>query len=152
MSATINGFKVILLAEIRAAGDSRTRQTTDAILAEVFDTIWVMYSDTGLRNPRLQYLYAKRQVIEFWKSGTWRDVDFTDDVEEALGQMSKNLDLMAKGIEGEIGDLEKVLNQAFGPTVGQMSTTTPLAGLTGQPNPNHPAYRGDPRYRSGLVR
>jgi hypothetical protein len=152
MSATTTGFKTILLAEIRAAGDSRARQTIDAILAEVFDTIWAMYSDAGLRNPRLQYLYAKRQVIEFWKSGSWRDVDFTDDVEEALGQMSKNLDLMAKGLDTDISTLEKVLNQAFGPAVGQMTTTTPLAGLTGQPDPNHPVYRGDPRYRGGLVR
>jgi len=146
MSATTIGFKAILLAEIRAAGDDRARQTTDAILAQVFDTIWSMYSDAGLRNPRLQYLYAKRQVIEFWKSGTWRDVDFTDDVEEALGQMSKNLDLMAKGLGTDIDVLEKALNQAFGPVVGQMTTTTPLAGLVGNPDPNAPQYRGDPRF------
>lgn len=146
MSATVEGFKAILLAEIRAAGDQKARQTTDAILATVFDTIWGMYSDAGLRNPRLQYLYAKRQVIEFWRSGSWRDVDYTDDVEEALGQMSKNLDLMAKGLDGMIEVLEKALSQALGPVVGQMTTTTPLQGLTGNPDPNAPQYRGDPRY------
>ena len=65
MPATPTQLKAILLAEIRAAGDARSRVQADAILAQVFDAIWDTYSAEGLRNPRLQYLYAKRQVIEF---------------------------------------------------------------------------------------
>ena len=152
MSATTNGLKAILLAEVRAAGDSKTRQSTDAILAEVFDTIWDTYSDAGLRNPQLQYLYAKRQVIEFWKSGTWRDVDFDDDVSESLGQMSRNLDLMDKAAAQKLDDLEQALNLVGGPRVGVMTTTATHAALTGQNDPNHPGYRGDPRYRGGRTR
>ena len=147
MPATSTAMKAILLAEIRAAGDSRSRVQADAILAQVFDTIWDTYSAEGLRNPRLQYLYAKRQVIEFWKSGTWRDTDYDDDVSESLGQMSRNLDTMDKGLSGQIEALEAAIGGTSGPCVGVMTTTATHAGLTGQADPNHPVYRGDPRYR-----
>lgn len=151
MAATPSGMKAILLAEIRAAGDARSRQHVDAILAQVFDTIWDAYQAEGLRNPRLQYLYAKRQVIEFWKSGVWRDVDFEEEVSESLSDMLANLDKMDKGLSLQIDALERSQSLVSGPVVGQMTAQTPLAGLTGQPNPNHPVYRGDPRYRTGRV-
>lgn len=152
MSATPMGMKAILLAEIRAAGDSRSRQTADAILAQVFDTIWDAYQAEGIRNPRLQYLYAKRQVIEFWRSGVWRDVDFNDDVSESLGQMSRNLDLMDKGLAGQINELETAMGNVSGPRVGMMTTTSTHAKAAGQADPSNPAYRGDPRYRGSLIR
>jgi len=152
MSATVEGFKAILLAEIRAAGDEKTRATTDAILAVVFDTIWESYSDQGRQNPRLQYLYAKCQVIEYWKSETWRDTDYDDDVKESLGQMSRALDLMHKLALQQIEALELALRHVNGPAVGQLTTTSTHAPLTGQADPSHPAYRGDPRYRGSLIR
>lgn len=152
MPATSDAFKAILLAEIRAAGDARTRATTDAILVEVFDDIWSAFSDAAVRSPQLQYLYAKRQVIAFWKSSVWRDVDYEDDVDESLSQMGKALDMMDKAAEVQITALEAIVLGASGSFVGQMTTKTPLAGVIGQADPNAPIYRGDPRYRNGLVR
>ncbi len=152
MSATPTGMKAILLAEIRAAGDERSRSSVDAILAQVFDTVWDTYQAEGIRNPRLQYLYAKRQVIEFWRSGVWRDVDFDDDVSESLGQLSRNLDMMDKGLAGQIEALESAIGHIAGPRTGVMTTTATHAGLAGQPDPNNPGYRGDPRYRGSLIR
>lgn len=152
MPATQNGLKTILLAEIRAAGDTKTRQTTDAILSEIFDTVWDTFSASGLRNPQLQYLYTKRQVIEFWRSSVWRDTDYEDDVRESLGQMSRNLDLMAKSTQDDIDALERSLSQSSGGVVGLLATTATHAALTGQADPNHPGYRGDPRYRGGRIR
>lgn len=152
MPATQDNYKALLLAEIRAAGDSRTRETTDAILTEVFDNVWDLFSSQGLRNPRLQYLYAKRQVIEFWKSSVWRDVDYTDDVSESLGQMSRNLDILDKAAAGSINELERALSHVTGPCTGQLTTTSTHPALTGQADPSHPVYRGDPRYRGSRFR
>ena len=152
MPATQTGLKILLLAEVRAAGDTRTRQTTDAILVEVFDTLWDTFSDAGLRAPRLQYLYAKRQVIEFWKSSVWRDTDYDDDVSESLGQMSRNLDMMDKAAVVSIAEIEAALNYLSGPRTGVLTTTSTHAALAGQSDPNHPGYRGDPRYRGGRTR
>ena len=138
---------LLIASEIEAAGDATTTATTDKLLEGVLFTIWEMYADKALLHPRLRYLYAKRQVIDFWLSSVWRDVSYTEDVQEALNQQSDHLTDMRKLVHADITQIEADVASSVGAVTGELSTKTPLAGLCGRPDPNNTIYRGDARYR-----
>lgn len=144
-----NAQLALLQTEVNAAGDARTKKTTDALLLSVLTTIWDMYADKAALHPRLRYLYAKKQVIDYWAASVFRDVDYDEEVKESLGQMSRNLQLIRASVVADIEEIVASLaasQSGGGYATGQLTTATPLAGLTGRPDPNAPEYRGDPRY------
>lgn len=143
---SVPGYR-LLKAEIQAAGtgNDKAEAVSDSILEDCLKAIWEMFADKGRRSPRLQYLYASRQTIDFWQKTVWRKVDYDETVKESLGQMSRNLNMIRDAATAEIGELESQLNQASGPAVGQMVQNTALPPLPGQHDPASPYYAGDAR-------
>ncbi len=131
--------KKLLAAEIRAAGRGPAEKLLDEALTESLDDIWEMYSDKGALSPRLQYLYAKRQAIDFWLALHFRDVDVDEVVKESLSQISKNLQAMRDGIDdgkgsGDLPQLESQLQLAGGYAVGDLGAKVGVG-----PGSTHPA-------------
>jgi hypothetical protein len=121
----------LLQAEITAAhsgGDDVERILDEKLLA-VLPTIWGLFAAQGAVSDRLQYLYAKRQVIDFWLASSWRDVDADEEVKLKLSDFSKNLQAMRDNIDdgkgnGELPDLEGKLAGVAGVAIGNLTATS----------------------------
>lgn len=119
------------------------------------ETWWTFFADKATLHHRLQYLYVKRQAVTFLLGRVWADVDYSEeDVNEDLDQWTRHLTGLKELLDAEILDLEQRIRSASqGPKTGLIAATSPYAPIyTSDPDPNHPVYRGVPRYRARTAR
>lgn len=127
--------------------------TDSGVLAANMSLIWSSYADKAQTGPRLQELYSKRRAIDIVVGATRKQVDFMTPTLEV--KQSQELDRLAdlrEETETEIERIEKKLRGNRGISLAQLTTTAPESVptswplLTGVPDANSEALRGDPYF------
>src|ERR1700748_2956665 len=132
-----------IIKDFRLATD-----TTNTILTRV-SAVWDSFADKTAIFPRLQDLYTRRQVAENFWLGVWDRVNFDQDgVKEDASDYAEHWKELHDYYQAEIVRLETRPNMSRAPVVGCMTRTAPRM-TRHYPNPNNPAYGGDPQLRSG---
>lgn len=116
----------------------------EAYLAQV----WEWYEDAGLVHPRLRYLYAKRDAIDYLRAQAVLQTDYQEaDVHENLNQRSLNLQRLRDDVETLLKVLLGQIGGTRGVAVGRLVTTAPVMPtdeIEAPFDPNHSQYRGTP--------
>ena len=114
-------------------------------LNDALDAFWPLYADKGRFSPRLQYLYAKRDGVDWLRQWIFDKTTFTEaGVQQADTDAFKALADLREDMDKDIATLETQLRAGQGPAVAQMTTTQigPVPPIG--PNPGDTRYLGDP--------
>jgi hypothetical protein len=115
----------------------------------ILPSVWQLYQDKAVQEPRLQYLYAKRALLAAIIQHQWEDVHFHEaEAEENDEQRTTNLQQSWKNVDAEITASEKRLRANRSGIVGAMlQTATIMPDNICEWNPNGRVFRGDPLRR-----
>ena len=115
-------------------------------LADAIPAFWLLYASKGYVSPLVQYLYVRRQAIDFLRGQVVSYVDTT--VEEGgsskLSQWFGNLSTLYEDLGKEIVVAESQAQAGFGIAVGQITAGTAQAPQSGAFFPGDSRYTGDP--------
>lgn len=136
MSLSSEQYKDKIILEV---GDN-----ADGLLAATVDLLWDAHDNQA--ELEVRYLYAKRDAIDVMLGSVRAQVDFTIDNDHSRKQSQKAQILLAMraACQATLDQALALAAAASGGTVGQLTTTAPVAPLTGQQNPSDRRYRGDP--------
>src|SRR5579863_10191331 len=97
---TVAQYQVLLFEEIKYP-DGHPVST-------LLPIVWQLYQDKAVQEPRLQYLYAKRELLNILIQHHWEDVHFEEaGVTEEDQQITINLQQSVKNCTEEILASEK---------------------------------------------
>ena len=136
------------------------RQSVEQIIRELGITItpdeigvvyslWDSYADKAVLFPRLQYLYTKRQAVDWLRGGRWQEVTFAQGgVQRSASDRFAHLSAMYDALTGEITVLLSSAQMAQGAVAGQIAAREPVTPCwPGQRDANDPLYSGSPYRR-----
>jgi hypothetical protein len=130
---------------IQIIADLHLDPVNNAALMNQMGSLWDSYIDKKAIAPRLQDLYTRRQACDNLLGGTWPLVDYTQaGAERKLTDITANLQQMRGNYHAEIQRLEARAQASRPGAVGRMNTDR----YRPCPNPNNPAYGGDPLLRT----
>ena len=141
MALTTSSYQQFILAEIGDTG----------IVEPWIDTIWLLYADYSVIDPRLQYLYSKLKAIDMLEGAFRESVQFQvqDNLDVYMQQKFDHLATMRKQTRDDIAqtihDQTALLNAGgLSPKVDFLTQTAPIMSPTNAPDANDSYYRGDP--------
>jgi hypothetical protein len=118
------------------------------LLAPFAYTSYQSYADKGRIDPRLQFLYCKRQMIDVLLGHGWQRVTVKmEQTEDDLSDLSKNLQALRTNCQDEIDGFEAQDRASRPPAIGTLTQTSPRLVSPGMADPNSGFYRGDPLNR-----
>lgn len=116
--------------------------------------ILLFYNDKLSMGPRLQYLYAKRHIVQLILQNVWQNVTWAEaGVQESDGQQSDHMQKLYDSLTAEILLLESRIAANRGGAIGVITATAPIMPrnafppFSTLPDPNGRMYRGDPFVR-----
>jgi hypothetical protein len=145
----------VTAADLQNAIVSSVGDTDSGFLAASIAAIWALYADKAQSGPRLQFLYAKREAID-WLLGQPEYANAVDVLTQgglSVKQSQKVATLQAKREETqkEIVRLELSLRGTRTGAITTLDAVTPQAPPAGLPVPvssvpdaNDSRFRGDP--------
>lgn len=107
---------------------------------------WDMNARYAAVAPLLQYLYTKRQALDFLLGGVAQDVDWTEDASQKDSQLTDHYAALRQAVQSEIDQLQSRAAAMRPPAVGQLSAPQ-NSKYPACPNRNDPVYRGSPSRR-----
>lgn len=134
---------------IDIAGGDRSETAIDAKIKAQIPYFQLLHADKrALGGVKLHMLYVKLEIVGFWMSSVWRDVDYTEDIQESKNQFTAHLEKIQASLESDIMTLEKSRAVSGGVRTGTI-TPTPTMPVPVPPrtriDPSDPRYGGDAR-------
>jgi hypothetical protein len=104
------------------------------------------------QSRRLFLLYCRKELVDLVTGDYWPKFSAQyGDEKESKDQAFTHLRAMWDDTTGDIEDIEAQLVSASGYAIGQLCNQNTVRGCPGWPNPNDPAYGGDPIRRTGEI-
>ena len=138
MASLDAAYRTTLIAEV---GDP------NGTIAQLAHVMWDTFASRGVVNPRLQYLYAKRALIDVRMAEEQAAVDInaTGDVQITQSQRFDHLQEMRAHVSHELERIENRARSARPPRSGALTTTAPTSPpYVDSADRNDPRYTGNP--------
>lgn len=116
-------------------------------LVQLAHVMWDTFASRGVINPRLQYLYAKRALIDVRMAEEQASVDVTATGDVAITQSQRfdHLSEIRIHVSHEIERIENRSRAARVPHAGALTTTAPTSPpYVDSADRNDPRYTGNP--------
>lgn len=141
MAVTADSWQRAILQEIGAyLGDH------DCGLRRRITDIWELWEGKGETSLHLQYLYAKRQAIDYLLGSLRTQIDTElGPLKKRCKQIFDNLLELRKLITADIAEEDEHSGGTL--AIGELTTTSPIMPEEGHLDPHSRYYRGDPLAR-----